>query len=74
MAQIWTINHDDEELGDRLRKRMIDEFGTFAIPLHVIVDPRDNAELARYVYQGGLIDTGEYLEFLQDALEAYAAK
>jgi hypothetical protein len=69
MAQIWTINHDEEEVGDALRERMNAEFGTWSIPLHVIVDPETGDEIARYVYRGGLIDTDEYLEFLKKATE-----
>lgn len=73
LMQIWIT---DPKLGDlevRQRTRMLDQFDTLSIPLHVILAP-DGKELARFEYQGPLSSPEDYLEFLRDGMAKFAKR
>lgn len=69
LMQIWISDGKEPEAADARRDRMAEQFGTFAIPLHVVLAP-DGAELVRYVYDP-TDGPADYLAFLREGLDAF---
>jgi hypothetical protein len=72
LMQIWTYDSKIRPLDREQKERMEKQFGTTAIPLHVIVAP-DGAELERYVYSPGA-SAETYAAFLGRGLAKYARR
>jgi hypothetical protein len=67
LMRIWTRDPQREEQAAAQAARMKKQFGTSAIPLHVILDGQGR-EVARFDYKGGFLSTpDDYLEFLRKA-------
>ena len=73
LARIFQFDPKIEALATKQAARMMKEFGTNAIPLHVILAP-DGKVLARYEYKGPLSTPEDYLAFLRDGLAKFNAK
>jgi hypothetical protein len=73
LARIFITDPKIEALAAKQAARMMKEFGTNAIPLHVILAP-DGKLLARYEYKGPLSTPDEYLAFLREGLAKFNAK
>ena len=72
LMQIWTYDSKIPPLDRQQTERMKQQFGTTAIPLHVIVAP-DGTELARYIYVPGA-PAESYGLFLRTGLEKFARR
>ncbi len=70
LSQIWTSDPKIEPLDEQQRERMGDTFDTYSIPLHVIFDPFDEVELARFTYDPRMTPQ-DYLDFLDAGLAAF---
>lgn len=73
LARIWIADPKISPLDEKQRARAKKEFGTAVVPLHVIVDPRSNSELARLDYTP-YVTPEDYLEFLEAGLREYSEK
>lgn len=72
LMQIWIT---DPKLGDLASKqfdRMVLQFDTPSIPLHVILAP-DGTELARFTYSP-IVTADDYVKFLDAGLAKFAAR
>ena len=72
LMQIWTFDPDFSDLADEQKQRMVKEFGTDSIPLHVVLAP-DGTELARFTYSP-LATADDYVKFLEEGLAKFAAR
>jgi hypothetical protein len=72
LGQIWITDPKIGDLADKQRDRMLEQFDTVAIPLHVVVAP-DGTTLARFTYSP-LATPKDYVEFLQAGMAKYEAK
>lgn len=72
LMQIWTYDSKIRPLDRTQKERMGKQFGSTAIPLHVILAP-DGTELERFVYRPDS-SAADYLAFLQKGLEKYARR
>jgi len=70
--QIWTSDATFSDLADERRARMVKQFGTDSIPLHVVLAP-DGTELARFTYSP-LATADDYVKFLEEGLAKFAAR
>lgn len=68
--QIWITDPKLGGLDAVQRTRMLDQFDTIAIPLHVILAP-DGKELARFEYQGPLSTPDDYVAFLRAGMAKF---
>ena len=68
--QIWITDPKIGELAAKQAARMQKEFGTNAIPLHVILAP-DGKLLARFEYEGQFSSPKDYLAFLREGLAKF---
>jgi hypothetical protein len=73
LAQIWITDPKIGALAEKQAARMLKEFGTNAIPLHVILAP-DGKLLARFEYRGPLSTPEDYLAFLREGLAKFNAR
>lgn len=69
LMQIWITDATFSDLSDERRVRMVKQFGTDSIPLHVVLAP-DGKELARYTYHP-LASAEDYLEFLRKGMAEF---
>ncbi len=70
LGQIWIDDRTIAPLDEEQEQRMLDEFGSVAIPLHVMIDPVSGLELARFDGNDPR-EARAYLEFLNKGLAAY---
>lgn len=69
LMQIWIADPKIGDLAERHQARMLKEFDTLSIPLHVILGP-DGKELARFTYSP-LATADDYLKFLEEGMAKY---
>ena len=69
LMQIWTADPKISELAEKHAHRMLAEFDTVSIPLHVVLAP-DGKELARFTYSP-LATPDDYLKFLREGMEKF---
>jgi hypothetical protein len=70
--QIWISDPKNEGLAQKHVTRMLDQFDTMAIPLHIVLAP-DGTELARFDYSP-LSTADDYVKFLEEGLAKFAAR
>jgi len=73
LVQIWIQDEKIAPLAREQFRRMKRVFKTTAIPLHVVLDPRDSPDgrpLARFRYVPTMSDE-DYVAFLRRGLEKY---
>jgi hypothetical protein len=68
--QIWITDPKLGDLAGVQLRRMLSQFDTIAIPLHVVLGA-DGKELARFEYQGPLSTPDDYLAFLREGLAKF---
>lgn len=69
LMQIWTF---DPKIGPLYKEhvaRMKKQFGTTAIPLHVVLDT-DGSELGRFIYNG-TAGPEDYAKFLENGMRKF---
>jgi hypothetical protein len=69
LMQIWIADPKIGELAEKQSMRMLSQFDTMAIPLHVVLAP-DGTELARFRYSP-LATAEDYLKFLREGMEKF---
>lgn len=69
LMQIWIFDPKIKPLDGEQAKRMKEQFGTNAIPLHVILDTNGD-ELARFDYTGTSTPK-DYMEFLKRGMAKF---
>jgi hypothetical protein len=69
LMQIWIADPKIGDLAEKQATRMLEQFDTLSIPLHVVLAP-DGKELARFTYSP-LATPEDYLEFLRKGMEAF---
>ena len=72
LMQIWIADPDIGDLAQKQAMRMLSEFDTMSIPLHVVLAP-DGTELARFTYSP-LATADDYVKFLEEGLAKFAAR
>jgi pyridoxal/pyridoxine/pyridoxamine kinase len=70
--QIWISDPTIGDLAEKQAARMLKQFDTMAIPLHVVLAP-DGTELARFEYSP-LATADDYVKFLEEGLAKFAAR
>jgi len=73
LVRIFITDPKIEALAEKQAARMLKEFGTNAIPLHVVLAP-DGKLLARLEYRGPLSTPDDYLAFLREGLAKFSAR
>jgi hypothetical protein len=68
--QIWITDPKLGGLDAVQRTRMLDQFDTLSIPLHVILG-EGGKELARFEYKGPLSTPDDYLAFLREGMAKF---
>jgi pyridoxal/pyridoxine/pyridoxamine kinase len=72
LMQIWITDPSLGDLAEKQAQRMLKEFDTISIPLHVVLAP-DGTELARFTYSP-LATADDYVKFLEEGLAKFAAR
>jgi hypothetical protein len=72
LARIFITDSNIEALAEKQAARMKKEFGTNAIPLHVVLAP-DGRELSRFTYSS-LATPDTYIAFLRAGMAKFNAK
>lgn len=72
LMQIWISDPKLGDLPEKQAARMLQQFDTMSIPLHVVLAP-DGTELARFTYSP-LMTADDYAKFLEEGLAKYAAR
>lgn len=73
LMRIFITDPKIEALAKTQADRMLKQFGTNAIPLHVILDPQGNV-LARFEYKGAFSTPDDYLAFLREGIAKFSAR
>ena len=72
LMQIWITDPSIGDLAEKHLQRMLKQFDTPSIPLHVVLAP-DGTELARFTYSP-LATADDYVKFLEEGLAKFAAR
>ena len=72
LMQIWITDPSIGDLATKQFERMLKQFDTPSIPLHVVLAP-DGTELARFTYSP-LATADDYVKFLEEGLAKFAAR
>jgi hypothetical protein len=72
LMQIWIADPAIGDLAEKQAARMLQQFDTMSIPLHIVLAP-DGTELARFDYSP-LSTADDYVKFLEEGLAKFAAR
>ncbi len=73
LMQIWITDPKLGDLAGVQLRRMLSEFDTISIPLHVVLGA-DGKELARFEYEGPLSSPEDYLAFLREGMAKFEGR